>query len=133
MERGDHRHLLFYARHSIPFRPDPNIRIRITRIPPKTRPNRPIRQSAYRLFGRRAQIHLTRLLMLAERFTRSEGPVALGVNAHVHEPFHALLHRRYLDSEFAERGPDDEVDNVDVGHEELVGRGAEPFWHCFIG
>jgi hypothetical protein len=118
---------------SVPFRPNPNVRIRVANIAPKTGSDAPAPQFAQHVFGCIAQIDLARLFIRAEGFARGKGPVALDVETHIHEPFHALLHNGDLDDEFTEGGPDDEIDDVDVRHEELVGRRAEPFGDGVVG
>jgi len=71
---------------------------------------------------------------------------------HVHEPLHSFLHGGYLNNEFSKGRPGDEIDEIDMWHEELVRakctimrkrvssrkalkyvRGSEPLRHCLVG
>ena len=53
-------------------------------------------------------------------FTNWKRPVAPQSGAHIHQPFHALLHRGDLHSKLAERRPGDVIEHVDMRHEQLV-------------
>jgi len=67
-----------------------------------------------------AEIRETCLFGSVDGFANWERPVAPQSIAHVHQPFHALLHRRDLHSKLAESRPGDVIEHVDMRHEQLI-------------